>query len=178
MRRRRPAAPRARLARPAADPARPAAADLPHPATAPGPRPSARLTSSSSLPARGATDPGPATHDSGSQMIGGQRMTAPKTSDVRWLLKDALSVVFKRKRLILGLFLTVGLAIAIAVLSVPSTYEVAGKLVVTRSRGDLLVTPSDQRNFNFALTAPTIQDMAVHAELLKNRSLIESVVKK
>ena len=105
-------------------------------------------------------------------------MTAPKTSDVRWLLKDALSVVFKRKRLILGLFLTVGLAIAIAVLSVPSTYEVAGKLVVTRSRGDLLVTPSDQRNFNFALTAPTIQDMAVHAELLKNRSLIESVVKK
>ena len=49
---------------------------------------------------------------------------------------------------------------------------------MTRSRGDLLVTPADQRSFNFALTAPTQQDMAVHAELLKNRSLIEAVVKK
>src|SRR5215831_4816594 len=105
-------------------------------------------------------------------------MTAAKTTDVRWLMKDALGVVFKRKRLILGLFLIVALGISFAVLSVPTSYEVAGKLVVTRSRGDLLVTPSDQRNFNFALTAPTIQDMAVHAELLKNRSLIESVVKK
>src|SRR5262245_41005010 len=104
-------------------------------------------------------------------------MTAPKTSDVRWMLKDALGVVFKRKRLILALFLTVALGISLAVLSVPSSYEVAGKLVVTRARGDLLVTPADQRNFNFALTAPTVQDMAVHAELLKNRSLIESVVK-
>jgi len=105
-------------------------------------------------------------------------MTAAKTSDVRWLLKDALGVVFKRKRLILGLFLIVALGISFAVLSVPTSYEVAGKLVVTRSRGDVLVTPADQRSFNFALTAPSVQDMAVHAELLKNRSLVESVVKK
>jgi polysaccharide biosynthesis transport protein len=105
-------------------------------------------------------------------------MTAAKSADVRWLLKDALGVVFKRKRLILGLFLIVALGISLAVLSVPTSYEVAGKLVVTRSRGDVLVTPGDQRSFNFALTAPTLQDMAVHAELLKNRSLIEAVVKK
>lgn len=105
-------------------------------------------------------------------------MTAAKSADVRWLLKDALGVVFKRKRLILGLFLIVALGISLAVLSIPTSYEVAGKLVVTRSRGDILVTPADQRGFNFALTAPTQQDMAVHAEMLKNRSLIEAVVKK
>lgn len=105
-------------------------------------------------------------------------MTAAKSADVRWLLKDALGVVFKRKRLILGLFLIVALGISLAVLSIPASYEVAGKLVVTRSRGDVLVTPVDQRTFNFALTAPSLQDMAVHAELLKNRSLIESVVRK
>src|SRR5262245_22653527 len=105
-------------------------------------------------------------------------MTAAKTTDVRWLMKDALAVVFKRKRLILGLFLIVALGISFAVLSVPTSYEVAGKLVVTRSRGDVLVTPADQRNFNFVLTAPTLQDMAVHAERIKNRSLIEAVVKK
>ena len=105
-------------------------------------------------------------------------MTAAKSTDVRWLLKDALGVVFKRKRLILGLFLIVALGISLAVLSIPTSYEVSGKLVVTRSRGDLLVTPADQRSFNFALTAPTQQDMAVHAELLKNRSLMEAVVKK
>src|SRR5262245_27542981 len=105
-------------------------------------------------------------------------MTAAKSADVRWLLKDALGVVFKRKRLILGLFLIVALGISLAVLSIPTSYEVAGKLVVTRSRGDILVTPADQRAFNFALTAPTQQDMAVHAELLKNRSLVEAVAKK
>jgi uncharacterized protein involved in exopolysaccharide biosynthesis len=103
-------------------------------------------------------------------------MTA-RTSDVRWLLKDALRVVSKRKRLIFGLFLIVALGISVAVVSVPTSYEVAGKLVVTRERGDLLVTASEQRNFNYAVTSPTIQDMAVHAELLKNRSLIEIVVK-
>ena len=105
-------------------------------------------------------------------------MTAAKSADVRWLLKDALGVVFKRKRLILGLFLIVALGISLAVLSIPTSYEVSGKLVVTRSRGDILVTPADQRGFNFALTAPTQQDMAVHAELLKNRSLMEAVAKK
>ena len=103
-------------------------------------------------------------------------MTA-RTSDVRWLLKDALRVVSKRKRLIFGLFLIVALGISVAVVSVPTSYEVAGKLVVTRERGDLLVTPFEQRNFNYAVTSPTIQDMAVHAELLKNRSLIEAVAK-
>jgi len=105
-------------------------------------------------------------------------MTAAKSADVRWLLKDALGVMFKRKRLIVGLFLIVALGISFAVLSVPASYEVAGKLVVTRSRGDILVTPADQRQFNFALTAPTQQDMAVHAEMLKNRSLIEAVATK
>src|SRR5262245_33155773 len=102
-------------------------------------------------------------------------MTA-RTSDVRWLLKDALRTVSRRRRLIVAIFLVVALGIAVAVVSVPTSYEVAGKLVVTRERGDLLVTPADQRNFNYSVTAPTRQDMAVHAELLKNRSLVETVV--
>jgi len=105
-------------------------------------------------------------------------MTAPRTSDVRWLLKDALGVVFKRQRLILVLFLLVAVGITITVASIPDTYEVAGKVVVTRERGDVLMTPADLRNFNFSVTAPTIQDMAVHADLLKNRSLVEAVAKR
>src|SRR5262245_58112312 len=106
------------------------------------------------------------------------RMTAPRTSDMRWLWKEAATVVFKRKRLVIALFVVVALALSIAVTSAPTSYEVAGKLVVTRSRGDLLVSPLDERNFNFSVTAPTLQDVAVHAELLKNRSLVERVVKK
>jgi uncharacterized protein involved in exopolysaccharide biosynthesis len=105
-------------------------------------------------------------------------MTAARTSDSRAVLRDALGVMFKRKRLILGLFLVVALGISFAVLSLPASYEVTGKLVVTRSRGDVLVTPSDNKNFNFTVTAPTAQDMAVHAEMLKNRSLLEAVAKK
>ncbi len=105
-------------------------------------------------------------------------MTATKTSDSKALLRDALGVMFKRKRLIVGLFLVVALGISFAVLSLPTSFESTGKLVVTRSRGDVLVTPSDNKNFNFTVTAPTSQDMAVHAEMLKNRSLLESVARK
>ena len=105
-------------------------------------------------------------------------MTATKTSDSKALLRDALGVMFKRKRLILGLFLVVALGISFAVLSLPTSYEVTGKLVVTRSRGDVLVTPADSKNFNFTVTAPLPQDMAVHAELLRNRSLLEAVGRK
>jgi uncharacterized protein involved in exopolysaccharide biosynthesis len=103
-------------------------------------------------------------------------MTA-RTSDVRSFLKDALGIVSRRKRLILGIFFIVALGISLVVVSVPTSYEVAGKLVVTRTRGDLLISPASLRYFNFLVTASSIQDMAVHAELLKNRSLIETVVK-
>lgn len=105
-------------------------------------------------------------------------MTATKTSDSKALLRDALGVMFKRKRLIVGLFLVVALGISFAVLSLPTSFESTGKLVVTRSRGDVLVTPADNKNFNFTVTAPTSQDMAVHAEMLKNRSLLEGVARK
>ena len=69
-------------------------------------------------------------------------MTVPKTTDVRWFLKDGIGIVFKRKRLILALVLVVAAGISLAVKAVPTTYEVAGKLVATRARGDLLVTPT------------------------------------
>jgi len=105
-------------------------------------------------------------------------MTSAKHSDGRTLLRDALGVMFKRKRLILGLFLIVAAGISAAVLSVPASYEVTGKLVVTRSRGDILVTAGDSKNFNYGLTAPSTQDMAVHAELLKTRALLERVARK
>jgi uncharacterized protein involved in exopolysaccharide biosynthesis len=105
-------------------------------------------------------------------------MTTPKASDGRTLLRDALAVMFKRKRLILGLFLIVAVGISAAVLSVPASFEVTGKLVVTRARGDMLVTAGDSKNFNYGLTAPSVQDMAVHADLLKTRSLLERVAKK
>src|SRR5262245_19288976 len=105
-------------------------------------------------------------------------MFSSKAADGRMFLKDALQVVFKRKRLILIAFLIVATGISLAIMSVPTSYDVSGKLVVTRSRGDVLVSPADSRNFNFGLTSPTMQDMAVHAELLKNRSLITAVAKK
>ncbi len=41
---------------------------------------------------------------------------------------------------------------------------------------DPLVTAGDETKLNLGLTLPTLQDMAVHADLLRNRSLVESVV--
>src|SRR5262245_32004974 len=100
-----------------------------------------------------------------------------KALDVRTLLRDSLGVLFKRKKLILCLFLIVAVAISVSILSIPNSYEVTGKLFVTRARGDLLISPNDPKNFNYNVTAPSIQDMAVHAEMLKNRSLVEAVVR-
>jgi uncharacterized protein involved in exopolysaccharide biosynthesis len=74
------------------------------------------------------------------------------------------------------LFVAVVLLLAVVVCRIPRSYEVVGKLVVTHTRADLLVTPSDPIKPNLGVTLPTLQDMAVHAELLKNRSLVEAVV--
>src|SRR5262245_52562260 len=83
--------------------------------------------------------------------------------DIRWYTKHALGIVNQRKRLIAGLFLVIALVLVVAVLSIPRSYEVTGKLVVTHARADMLVSPSDPVKPNLGVTLPTLQDMAVHA---------------
>src|SRR5262249_49323299 len=100
-----------------------------------------------------------------------------KALDVRNLLRDSLAVVFKRKKLILCLFVIVAVAISVSILSIPNSFEVTGKLFVTRARGDLLISPNDPKNFNYNVTAPSIQAMPVHPEMLKNRSLVEAAAR-
>src|SRR3990170_4172777 len=91
--------------------------------------------------------------------------------------REILEVVFRRKWLIISLFLIVTVGISIAVLRQPATFEVSGKLLVKRSRRDVLLTPTDTRNANFTLTLPGAQDLTAEVELIKSRSLIEAVVR-
>lgn len=87
-----------------------------------------------------------------------------------------LRVIFKRKGLILGVFLLVSLGVGISVFRQPIIYEVSGKLLVTRSRADLVLTPAATGSGNIGFVLPQQQDLTAEVELLKSRALTKAVV--
>jgi succinoglycan biosynthesis transport protein ExoP len=91
-------------------------------------------------------------------------------------LGDYLRVIFKRKALIIGVFLIISLGIGLAVFRQPTLYEVSGKLLVTRSRADLVLTPSAPGSSNAGFILPQQQDMTAEVELLKGRALAKAVI--
>jgi len=93
----------------------------------------------------------------------------------RVLAREIARVIFRRRVLILATFAVITLGVSYAVATQPPRFEAVGKLLVKRSRGDLLLTPTDTRNVNFMLTLPQTQDLAAQVELLQNRSLLEVV---
>jgi succinoglycan biosynthesis transport protein ExoP len=91
-------------------------------------------------------------------------------------LGDYLRVNFKRKALITGVSLTISLGIGLSVFRQPVLYEVSGKLLVTRSRADLVLTPSAPGSSNMGFVLPQQQDMTAEVELLKSRALAKEVI--
>ncbi len=92
--------------------------------------------------------------------------------------REIARVIFRRRVLILATFAVITLGVSYAVATQPMRFEAVGKLLVKRSRGDLLLTPTDTRNVNFMLTLPQTQDLAAQVEFLQNRSLLEAVAAK
>ena len=94
----------------------------------------------------------------------------------QFAIGDYLRVIFKRKGLIVGVFLAVTVGIGITIFRQPVIYEVSGKLLVQRARAELLLTPAMSAGYGVIL--PQQQDLTAEVELLKSRSLSKAVVKK
>jgi uncharacterized protein involved in exopolysaccharide biosynthesis len=93
----------------------------------------------------------------------------------QFALGDYLRVLFKRKVLIIGVFLAVTAGLGISVYRQPIIYEVSGKLLVQRARAELLLTPATTP---YGVILPQQQDLTAEVELLKSRALSKAVVKK
>jgi uncharacterized protein involved in exopolysaccharide biosynthesis len=92
-------------------------------------------------------------------------------------LGDYLRVIFKRKVLIVSVFLAVTAGLSISVFRQPIFYEVSGKLLVQRARAELLLTPA-VAGAGYGMILPQQQDLTAEVELLKSPSLSRIVVKK
>jgi len=89
---------------------------------------------------------------------------------------DYLRVIFKRKALIAGVFLAVTVGIGITIFRQPIIYEVSGKLLVSRARADLVLSPAVTGGAGPGFTLPQQQDLTAEVELLKSRTLSKAVV--
>jgi uncharacterized protein involved in exopolysaccharide biosynthesis len=87
---------------------------------------------------------------------------------------DYLRVIFKRKALIIGVFLIISVGIGITVFRQPIIYEVSGKILVTRSRADFVLTPAGPGSSSPGYVLPQ-QDLTAEVELLKSRTLSKAV---
>jgi uncharacterized protein involved in exopolysaccharide biosynthesis len=93
----------------------------------------------------------------------------------QFAIEDYLRVIFKRKALIAGVFVAVTVGIGLTIFRQPIIYEVSGKLLVTRSRADLILSPAVSGSTNAGYLIPQQQDLTAEVELLKSRTLSRAV---
>ena len=91
-------------------------------------------------------------------------------------IREVAYVIFKRKRLILTVFILVVLGIGVGLLLTPRGYEATATFVLKRERGELLVSPMQGAAGNVNLKVQLDQDLRSEAELVKRRSLLISIV--
>jgi uncharacterized protein involved in exopolysaccharide biosynthesis len=89
--------------------------------------------------------------------------------------RDLLNVLFKRKWTILIIFSSFLGAMLIGNMRTPLAYEASARLLIQRTRGEVLLSPLDSRSFNVQMAAP--QDLNSEADLIKSRPLLEEVAK-
>ena len=92
-------------------------------------------------------------------------------------LREVLTVVFKRKWLILSVALLVFAGVCAGALMTPREYVASAMLMLTRARADLTVTPFETSGGALSLRLNPSQDLVAESELLKRRSLLLHVVK-
>jgi uncharacterized protein involved in exopolysaccharide biosynthesis len=87
-------------------------------------------------------------------------------------LRDLLTIVFKRRLLIvIFAFSVVSLAVT-TILLLPRTYEVTATLLVNRSRAEVQMAPTDSSQL---IVSGSEQDLNAELEVLKSRSLFSEV---
>jgi len=98
-----------------------------------------------------------------------------RSASAKEQLFEILHVVFKRWRLIAGLFAVVALSGLLAVLSRGPQFSATGKVMITSDRADAVIQPTDADS----LALLKLNEAAVNSEvhLIQSRELLEQVVR-
>ncbi len=91
-------------------------------------------------------------------------------------LRETAYVVFKRKGLIVLVFVLVLAGVGLKILTTPPQWEASALLLIRHGRGELLVTPDQGASGAVVQRTNLDQDVNSEAELLKRSSLLARVV--
>lgn len=92
-------------------------------------------------------------------------------------LRDAISVIFRQKRLITSVFILVLLAVVSITWLLPNKYESRMKLLVKNSRAEIIVSPEQTDNMTVTNEISEAQ-INSEIELIQSQDLFEAVAKK
>ena len=89
-------------------------------------------------------------------------------------MRDLLTIVFKRRKLIVAFAVTVFVVVIAVTLLMPRTYEVTATLLVNKARAEVPLAPSESAQL--VVNRVTEQDLNSEVEILMSRQLIEDVL--
>ena len=93
---------------------------------------------------------------------------------VQWSLRDLLTIIFKRRALILVFLFTALAVAALIALRTPKTYRVSATLMVNEARAEVPMAPGESQGMT--INRVSEEDLNSEIEILKSRQLIEYVV--
>jgi len=98
-----------------------------------------------------------------------------RSASAKEQLFEILHVVFKRWRLIAGLFLVVALSALLAVLSRGPQFSAKGKVMITTDRADTTIQPTEADSLALLKLNEAVVNSETH--LIQSRELLEQVVR-
>jgi len=93
----------------------------------------------------------------------------------RYSLRDLLTIVFKRRNLIVTFAITVLVVVTSVTVLLPRSYDVTATLLVNKARAEVPMAPTDSRQL--IISQVSEEDLNTEIEVLKSRQLIEAAVK-
>lgn len=102
------------------------------------------------------------------------RILAFRRGEEDYSLRDFLTVVFKRKRLILAFFLTTVAATALATFLLPPTYQATASILVKKASAEVPLVPKESSQL--IINQVTEEDLNSEMTILKSRQAIEDTL--
>ncbi len=95
-------------------------------------------------------------------------------------LRDFLSTLFKRKKLVIVLFMVGVIGVTAGVYLWPKTYEATAKILVKLGRENISISTLSESAQSKVMTSlqVRIEDINSEVEILRNRNLVEQLIKK
>lgn len=106
---------------------------------------------------------------------GGANELQVRSASAKEQLFEIMHVVFKRWRLIAGLFAVVALSALLAVLSRGPQYAAKGKVMITSDRADTIIQPTEGDSLALLKLNESVVNSETH--LIQSRELLEQVVR-